>query len=308
MSRIKIGLVGIGKIAKDQHLPVLAEHPDFELLAAASRNTSVDGLATYSSLGEMLDAEPGIEAVSLCTPPGPRHADARTALERGVHVLLEKPPAATLGAARDLADRARTSVLVASWHSRHAPGVEQARAWLSTRHLTKAEIQWREDIRIWHPGQDWILEPGGMGVFDPGINALSILTRLIPERLVLEEAGLGMPSNRQAPLTAELALRTSAGAPIRASFDFLQTGPQRWDICLAAGDEKLVLSEGGARLAIDGADCPLTIEAHHEYRGVYSSFAACVRRRASDCDLRPLELVADAFLIGKRTTLPPITF
>lgn len=147
-----------------------------------------------------------------------------------------------------------------------------------------------------------------MGVFDPGINALSILTRLIPERLVMEDADLGMPSNRQAPLTAELALRTGSGAPIKVSFDFLQTGPQRWDICLAAGEEELVLSEGGARLAIDGVDCALTTEAHHEYRGVYGNFAACVRRRVNDCDLRPLEIVADAFLIGKRRTLAPFTF
>jgi hypothetical protein len=42
------------------------------------------------------------------------------------------------------------------------------------------EIVWHEDVRKWHPGQQWIWEPGGFGVFDPGINALSIATRIFP--------------------------------------------------------------------------------------------------------------------------------
>jgi D-galactose 1-dehydrogenase len=43
-------------------------------------------------------------------------------------------------------------------------------------------VIWREDVRVWHPGQDWIWQPGGLGVFDPGINALSIITHILPAR------------------------------------------------------------------------------------------------------------------------------
>lgn len=182
---IKLGIVGVGKIARDQHLPVLGVSADFDLIAAASRNTSVDGIATYPSLEAMLAAEPSLEAISLCTPPGPREADARLALARGLHVLLEKPPAMTLSAARELEVRATSSVLCASWHSRHAPGVAPARTWLSERRIESVEIIWKEDIRRWHPGQDWILEPGGMGVFDPAINALSILTEITPAYIAI---------------------------------------------------------------------------------------------------------------------------
>ena len=43
---LKLGLVGIGKIARDQHIPALAADPRFELVATASRNASVDGVAS----------------------------------------------------------------------------------------------------------------------------------------------------------------------------------------------------------------------------------------------------------------------
>ena len=43
-------------------------------------------------------------------------------------------------------------------------------------------VTWKEDVRHWHPGQQWIWEAGGFGVFDPGINALSIVTKIMPDR------------------------------------------------------------------------------------------------------------------------------
>jgi D-galactose 1-dehydrogenase/L-arabinose 1- dehydrogenase len=56
----------------------------------------------------------------------------------------------------------------------------------------RVQLIWREDVRVWHPGQDWLLAAGGFGVFDPAINALSILTRVLPERLA-QSAELGIP-------------------------------------------------------------------------------------------------------------------
>jgi D-galactose 1-dehydrogenase len=304
VGKIKLGIVGIGKIARDQHLPVLAQSDDFELVAAASRNSAVDGLRTYPSMEAMLAAEPAIEAVSLCTPPDPREADARIALARGVHVLLEKPPATTLSAARDLAARANRAVLNTSWHSRHAPGVAVAKDWLSKRRLISCEIIWKEDIRRWHPGQNWILDVGGMGVFDPGINALSILTALVPEPIVLTRATLETPCNHQAPLSADLTMQTSAGAKIHAVFDFQQSGEQIWYIRFDTDAGALTLSDGGARLAVDDIAQELPSDPHHEYLGVYRHFAECIRSARNDCDLQPLELVADAFMFGRRSALP----
>ena len=50
MAPIHIAIVGVGKIARDQHLPALAKDADYRLVATASRNASVDGVAPSSRL------------------------------------------------------------------------------------------------------------------------------------------------------------------------------------------------------------------------------------------------------------------
>jgi D-galactose 1-dehydrogenase len=303
---IRIGLVGVGKIARDQHLPVIGASPDFTLAAVASRQGTTDGVPNHRTLSEMLAARHGLEAVALCQPPQARFEAALAAIEAGLHVFLEKPPGASLAEIGLLAAaaRARGVSLFASWHSRYASGVEPARRWLAGRRIRAVSIAWMEDVRHWHPGQDWIWDAGGMGVFDPGINALSIATHILPP-FFLTGATLSVPENRQAPIAADLRFADAAGTPIRAVFDWRQTGPQTWDIRVETEDGVLVLSRGGAVLTIDGRDQPLPPEA--EYRGLYDRFAALVRSGASDVDLNPLTHVADAFLRGERRLVEAFT-
>jgi predicted dehydrogenase len=229
--RIRLGLVGIGKIARDQHLPAIAGNPRFDLVATASRHAQLDDIPGYPDIESLIAGGHGLAAISLCTPPEGRYEQARAAIEAGLHVMLEKPPAATLSEIVDLVERARAKgvMLFASWHSREAGAVEPARQWLAGKRIDAVRIIWKEDIRRWHPGQEWILAEGGFGVFDPGINALSIVTRLLAEPLLLHAAAMEVPEGRQAPLTARLAMR-SGGTPVTADFDFLQTGQQTWDI------------------------------------------------------------------------------
>ncbi|MDM7955204.1 Gfo/Idh/MocA family oxidoreductase [Blastomonas sp.] len=298
---IRIGIVGLGKIATDQHVPAITASADFTLAATASRNARADGVASYLDLAAMLAGEPDVQAVSLCQPPQVRHAAARTAIAAGRHVFLEKPPCATLSEIEDLMQAAARAgvTLFASWHSRFAAGVEPARAWLVDKQISSIEIDWKEDVRQWHPGQDWIWQPGGLGVFDPGINALSILTRLLPDPVRLEDAKLETPANREAPVAATLAMRTSDGAPIKAEFDWRQTGKQSWTIRIDTDVGDLLLAEGGNSLSFDGVPQPLPGEG--EYRALYDHFAALIRDRRCDVDVSPLRLVADAFLTGHRS-------
>lgn len=309
---VKLAIVGVGKIARDQHLPVIAASPDFELAAAASRSTGVEGVRSFTSLAELLDACPEVEAVSLCTPPMGRAHDARLAISRGVHVLLEKPPAATLSEVDDLARRAQTAgvTLFASWHSRFAPAVAAAKAWLQGRTVRAARITWKEDVRVWHPGQEWIFAPGGMGVFDPGVNALSIVTEILPESFALRQGRLIFPSNRQAPIAADLAFEDARGAPIAAELDFLHTGEQHWDIEVETDGGRLVLSKGGAEMTLDGASVgPAGSHGPYaEYAPLYAHFARLIAERRSDVDVAPFRHVADAFLIGERVEGPAFAF
>lgn len=300
MTALRIAIVGLGKIARDQHIPAIASTDSVTLVAVASRHASLPNLPQFATLDILLRDGPPIDAVALCMPPQVRSRQAATALSAGKHVMLEKPPGASLSELDPLIAAAALAgkTLFATWHSRFAAAVEPARQWLASRRIGSVKITWKEDVRVWHPGQDWIFEPGGLGVFDPGINALSILTRILPEPVFVTAAELAFPANRQAPIAASLSLADSAGLSISAEFDFRQAGPQTWDIVVETDGGRLTLSSGGARLALDGE---VTVdETSAEYRRLYHRFVELAATGASDVDLTPLRLVADAFLLGKR--------
>ena len=305
MTELRIAIVGFGKIARDQHVGAISAVPGATLAAVASRNASLPGLPHFATVEELLEKGPPIDAVSLCTPPQVRRAQAAAALAAGKHVMLEKPPGIGVAELDPLVAMAANAkrTLFATWHSRHAPAVEPTREWLAARRIKSVHINWKEDVRVWHPGQTWIWEPGGLGVFDPGINALSILTRILPKPVFVTAAELAFPANCQSPIAANLTLTDISGLPVTAEFDFRQTGPQSWDIVAETDQGRMTLSRGGRILEVDSrvvADAP-----DEEYCELYRRFVKLAATGASDVDLAPLRLVADAFLLGKRTVVEP---
>lgn len=300
MSAIKLAIVGVGKIVHDQHLPAIAANPDYQLIASASRNHTVEGIPGFKSIEEMLAQMPEIEAVSLCMPPQYRYSAAHAALTAGKHVFLEKPPGATLSEVADLEALAASKglTLFTSWHSRYAPGVQPAKAFLAQHAPSSMHVIWKEDVRHWHPNQEWIWQAGGLGVFDPGINALSIVTEILPERVFLSGASLEFPDNREAPIAADLHFQSAGELRVHAEFDWRQTGKQSWDILVETAKGQVKLSDGGSRLWINDVEQPLEKEA--EYPSLYRVFADLVKAGKSDVDVAPLRHVADAFMLGKR--------
>jgi D-galactose 1-dehydrogenase len=302
---LRIAIVGFGKIARDQHAPAIAATEGAVLAAVADPNASLAGVPHVATLDELLRDGPPIDAVALCTPPQVRSSLAAMALAAGKHVLLEKPPGATIAELSPLltAAHAAQRTLFAAWHSRFAGAVEPVRQLLAGRRITAVRISWKEDVRVWHPGQAWIWQPGGLGVFDPGINALSILTRILPQPLFVTSADLAFPANRDAPIAATLSLNDAEGLPIEAEFDFRQTGPQSWDIHVDTDSGPVTLSSGGARLI--AGDQQLVDAADAEYAGLYRRFVELAATGETDVDLAPFQLVADAFMLGRRRTVGP---
>ena len=294
----KVALVGIGKIAVDQHVPAINASADWELAATVSRKGSVDGVESFTTIEAMLKARPDIPVVSLALPPVPRFAYADAALQAGRHVMLEKPPGATLAEIHALQGLADTKglTLYATWLSRMAQAVAPAKAWLAGKTITRAHITWREDVRKWHPGQDWVFEPGGMGVFDPGINALSILTDILPAPVHLTAATLTFPENRQTPIAAALTFSGN----VTADFDWRQTGPQTWDIEVDTPQGQLALRMGGNVLELDGKPVSGRADIMGEYPALYARMAGLVAGGQSDVDLAPMIHVADALTLGRR--------
>jgi predicted dehydrogenase len=298
-----IGLVGLGTIARAQHLPAIAATDGLHLAAIASRNAALEGTPCYQNVDALLQAEPDIAAISLCTPPQGRFDLAMAALRAGRHLMLEKPPGATLSEVEALqADAtARGLTLFATWHSREAAAVDAARDWLVGKTLRSVTIDWREDVRKWHPGQEWIWAAGGLGVFDPGINALSILTKLV-SGVILVSADLHIPQGRATPIAANLHLRAD-DVPITAGFDWRLDHDEIWRISLTTDQGTLLLDDGGARATIEGT--PLIAGENHEYARLYARFRDLIAIRQSEVDLAPLRLVADAFLTGTHHPTAP---
>ena len=103
--KLKVGIIGTGWIA-ESHIQSYKKMPDVEIVAAADlipgkaeafmKTWGVDGVRFYPSHKELIDNEPDLDAVSVCTFNTQHAAPTIYALEHGVNVLLEKPFTVTL--------------------------------------------------------------------------------------------------------------------------------------------------------------------------------------------------------------------
>ena len=305
MRPIRIGIIGFGKIAEDQHAPSIAANPRFELAASSSRSGKGPKPA-FTDWRKLIRSVEGLEAVAITTPPKPRYEIARECLAAGLHVLLEKPPCATLSEIEDLAclAEAKDRTLFATWHARHNDGVAAAARALAGKSVTSMEIKWHEDVRKWHPGQQWIWEAGGFGVFDPGINAFSIATAIFPGSLFVSDAKLSVSEGAQTPIAADITFESpECDGPLTCSLDWRRSEGEEWTIRVKTDESDVLLSDGGARLFIDGNE--QSVSGLGEYPDIYRRFAELIDERRSDVDVRPLRLVADCLLVGSTERVEP---
>jgi predicted dehydrogenase len=304
MRPLKIAIMGFGKIAADQHVPSIAGNPRLELVATSSRSNT-GPQPSFTDWRRLLREVDGLEAVAITTPPSVRYEIARECIEAGLHCLLEKPPTDTLSEIHDLACLAegREVTLFTSWHAQHNPAVTAAAEALAGKRIASMEIMWHEDVRKWHPGQQWIWEPGGFGVFDPGINAFSIATKIFPGALFIREAELIYPEGKQTPIAAEIRFASPvADGELSCSLDWRRSEGEEWTIEVQTGDGmRLKLSEGGSRLEIDGEG--RASEGAGEYPDLYAQFVDLIDARRSHVDVAPLRLVSDTFLLGRRSSV-----
>jgi predicted dehydrogenase len=304
---IRIAIIGYGKIAEDQHVPSIEANPLFELVASSSRSGQGVG-QKFTDWRELIRTVEGLEAVAITTPPGPRYTIARECIEAGLHCLLEKPPTVGLAEIADLdcLAQAKGVSLFTTWHAQHHSTVEAAAKALAGKRIASMRILWHEDVHKWHPGQQWIWEAGGFGVFDPGINAFSIATKIFPGSLFVQSAELSVPENAQTAIAADISFYSpEADAPLSASLDWRRTEGEEWTITVEAADgTKARLEDGGARLILNGeASVDSGIG---EYPDIYRTFVDLIDERKSLVDVAQLRLVADCLLVGGRSLVEAV--
>ncbi len=307
MKPIGIAILGFGKIAADQHVPAIESNDRFRLLASSSRS-GAGPRPGFTDWRELISTVEGLEAVAITTPPGPRLEMAAECAAAGLHVLLEKPPTVTLGESehlRSLAD-SQSVTMFATWHARHNPAVLAAADLLAGKRIASMRIIWHEDVHKWHPGQDWIWEAGGFGVFDPGINAFSIATAIFPGALFIKSAELHVPENVQTPIAVEVEFASPAAeGKLTCSLDWRRAEGEEWTITVETEDGlNLRLEDGGSKLIVNGA--PQSCEGMGEYPSLYAHFVDLIDNRRSDMDLTPLRLVADCLLVGRHRRAAPV--
>jgi predicted dehydrogenase len=128
-------IIGVGNVAIHGHLPGWLARGDVDIVAAADLRSEgraalaqrLPGARWYNAAQEMLDSERP-DFVDVCTPPASHAAEIRRALERGLHVLCEKPLVLSVEELDELASlagrRGRVLATVHNW--RHAPILARA--------------------------------------------------------------------------------------------------------------------------------------------------------------------------------------
>lgn len=137
--RIKVGIVGIGDIARKAYLPILGVHPQVEVVGLMSRTmASVQAAADpyrimgrYDRLEALLEQRPELVFVHSATQT---HYDiVMRCLAEGIHVYVDKPLSCDIGQSAEMAAEAQRQgkLLAVGFNRRFAPMVAEARSWLA---------------------------------------------------------------------------------------------------------------------------------------------------------------------------------
>jgi predicted dehydrogenase len=127
MNKVRIGIIGAGWWATAAHIPAVKSRPDADLVVIQSREkTKAEKVArdfgvkhACTTIDELL-AFKNLDAVIIASTPNVHYSQAKAALERGLHVLIEKPMTFTVDEARELveiaAQRKLHLLISCPWH------------------------------------------------------------------------------------------------------------------------------------------------------------------------------------------------
>lgn len=127
MPKLKTAVIGAGWWSTTAHIPALKKHPQAELIGvqkrdrAAAQKVAADfDIPHACTTAEEILALPGLQAVVIGSTPNAHYSQCRMALEKGLHVLIEKPMTLKAGEARELVALAQAKgvqfLISCPWH------------------------------------------------------------------------------------------------------------------------------------------------------------------------------------------------
>jgi predicted dehydrogenase len=146
--KARLGFIGAGWWATANHMPTLAQRDDVEFTAVCRLGTAElkqlqerFGFRLATESASELVAYPGLDAVVVSSPHTLHHEHARLALERGLHVMCEKPMCTQAAHARELVRLAREKELHLlvpyGWH--YKPFIQMAKRWMDDGAVGRVE-------------------------------------------------------------------------------------------------------------------------------------------------------------------------
>ncbi len=179
--KARLGFIGAGWWATTNHMPVLSARDDVEMTAVcrlgADELQQVKQRFGFQHATEdykkLLDMD--LDGVVVSTPHSMHHEHALAAIERGLHVMCEKPLATTAAHARELveaADRNGVQLLVPyGWH--YAPFIQEAKRRMDDGAVGDIEFvmcHMASPVRSLLEGKRFLSDGGGEGevMFEPG--------------------------------------------------------------------------------------------------------------------------------------------
>jgi predicted dehydrogenase len=280
VSEIRVGVVGVGW-AGQQHLAAYDALPGVEIAALAGLEEPVRaalagkyGIERQVDRWEELLAVDGLDAVSVCVPTFLHAPIAIAALERGLHVLSEKPIARTEAEARSMVDAARAAnrVLDVGFNHRQRGDIQRLKEVIDAGGLGRpyyAKAWWLRRSGI--PGRDsWFTNAelaGGGPLVDIGVHLLDYSLFLLGNPRVaavsaatydlLARAGYGF--HRESTKTSVAGSSGFDVEDLATAFIRLEDGgtllvEASWAAHRSDGDEfgiTLYGSKGGAELIVE---------------------------------------------------------
>ena len=263
MSKLRVGIIGVGKMAEICHLPILAQLPQIELVAFC--DTSPENLTArsdeygvqrrYGDHHDMLDRE-ALDAICVFVPPF-AHTDAETiAAQKGIHVFVEKPQALSMEKANEIDAAIEEAGIISAvgFNERYRKAADAAKQRLDAKPVVQALIH-----RLHGSGAAaywWAIESLSGGAFvENTIHAVDLLRYLGAELTSVSARIVARPDKTQdldIPLSHCAAYTLAGGGVANVTTCTALSRAGHSQFLLVAGDSLFDLS--GRQLTIDGEE------------------------------------------------------
>jgi predicted dehydrogenase len=229
--RVRFGVIGAGRIARKQVVPAVLHTEGALLLAAASRDVNraqaLGPERAYGSYAALLQ-DPDVDAVYIATHNGLHRDLSLEALDRGKHVLCEKPLGRTAAECEELVRAADAAgrVLVEAFMYRYHPQIARMQELVAERSIGELMVVEASFRVLMHDPTDVRMRPewGGGALLDVGCYCVNVARLLLGDAPSDVRAWSRFDGTHGIDISTEAVLLYEAGKYASVSCGF-ESGP-----------------------------------------------------------------------------------